>query len=159
MRFCLSEMSNRKSNVSSETASSQAGRQKVSGEQTAPPAHTPPPSVRQRTERRNNIMTSYSTAWKKVGRWREIFDGDADRWRRCVGPAGRRKRIFTLGHPAVATPRFAASLSDGRRLQHADGTPFFWLGDTAWALHQNLSREDVDGILTTRQRPASTWSS
>jgi len=32
---------------------------------------------------------------------------------------------------------------DGHSLQHADGTPFFWLGDTAWALHQNLSREDV----------------
>lgn len=32
---------------------------------------------------------------------------------------------------------------DGRCLQYADGTPFFWLGDTAWALHQNLSREDV----------------
>ncbi|MBN1671051.1 MAG: DUF4038 domain-containing protein [Kiritimatiellae bacterium] len=32
---------------------------------------------------------------------------------------------------------------NGHYLQHADGTPFFWLGDTAWALHQNLSREDV----------------
>ncbi|MCH5376216.1 MAG: DUF4038 domain-containing protein, partial [Planctomycetes bacterium] len=32
---------------------------------------------------------------------------------------------------------------DGHSLQYADGTPFFWLGDTAWALHQNLSREDV----------------
>jgi hypothetical protein len=31
----------------------------------------------------------------------------------------------------------------GHSLRHADGTPFFWLGDTAWALHQNLSREDV----------------
>jgi hypothetical protein len=32
---------------------------------------------------------------------------------------------------------------DDHFLQHADGTPFFWLADTAWALHQNLSRDDV----------------
>lgn len=31
-----------------------------------------------------------------------------------------------------------------RTLVHQDGTPFHWLGDTAWALHQNLSREDVE---------------
>lgn len=36
---------------------------------------------------------------------------------------------------------------DRRGLQYADGTPFFWLGDTAWALHQNLSREDVERYL------------
>ncbi len=36
---------------------------------------------------------------------------------------------------------------DGHSLQHADGTPFFWLGDTAWALHQNLSRQDVNRYL------------
>jgi hypothetical protein len=32
---------------------------------------------------------------------------------------------------------------NGRFLQFSDGTPFFWLGDTAWALHQNISREEV----------------
>jgi hypothetical protein len=32
---------------------------------------------------------------------------------------------------------------DNHSLVHADGTPFFWLGETSWALHQNLSREDV----------------
>jgi len=36
---------------------------------------------------------------------------------------------------------------EGHCFQHADGTPFFWLGDTAWALHQNLSREDVGRYL------------
>lgn len=28
-------------------------------------------------------------------------------------------------------------------LVHRDGTPFVWLGDTAWVLHENLSREDA----------------
>ena len=32
---------------------------------------------------------------------------------------------------------------DGHALEHADGTPFIWLGDTAWALHQNLRRNEV----------------
>jgi len=32
---------------------------------------------------------------------------------------------------------------DGHSFEHEDGTPFFWLGDTAWGLHQNLSRRDV----------------
>ncbi len=36
---------------------------------------------------------------------------------------------------------------DGSRLQHADGTPFDWLGETAWALHQNLPRGDVVAFL------------
>ena len=47
---------------------------------------------------------------------------------------------WELHGPLKASP-------DGRFLQHADGTPLFWLGDTAWALHQNLSREDVQRYL------------
>jgi hypothetical protein len=32
---------------------------------------------------------------------------------------------------------------DGRYFQQADGTPFFWLGDTAWLITQKLNREEV----------------
>jgi hypothetical protein len=32
---------------------------------------------------------------------------------------------------------------NGRFLIHEDGTPFFWLGDTAWALFQKSRREDA----------------
>ena len=32
---------------------------------------------------------------------------------------------------------------DGHSLIYSDGTPFIWIGETSWALHQNLSREDV----------------
>ncbi|HUQ64879.1 MAG TPA: glycoside hydrolase family 140 protein [Flavitalea sp.] len=37
--------------------------------------------------------------------------------------------------------------SDGHFIEHKDGTPFLWLGSTEWALHQNLSKEDVEFYL------------
>ncbi len=39
---------------------------------------------------------------------------------------------------------------DGHSLVHADGRPFFWLGDTAWELFSKLTREEVDHYLDTR---------
>ncbi|MGH2602673.1 MAG: DUF4038 domain-containing protein, partial [Dehalococcoidia bacterium] len=32
---------------------------------------------------------------------------------------------------------------NGRYLVHEDGTPFFWLGDTAWALFHRFTREEA----------------
>jgi hypothetical protein len=40
---------------------------------------------------------------------------------------------------------------DGRRLQHADGTPFFWLRDTAWKIVR-LDPGEVRQYLADRQR-------
>lgn len=37
-----------------------------------------------------------------------------------------------------------------RYLVHHDGTPFFYLGDTAWELFHRLNREEADQYLTTR---------
>jgi hypothetical protein len=37
-----------------------------------------------------------------------------------------------------------------RFLQHADGTPFFWQGDTAWELFHRLDREEAEIYLTDR---------
>lgn len=39
---------------------------------------------------------------------------------------------------------------NGRFLEQADGTPFFYLGDTAWAIFQRLSREEIDHYLADR---------
>lgn len=36
---------------------------------------------------------------------------------------------------------------DGRYLQHADGTPFFWLADTAWLLPERLDRDEAEYYL------------
>jgi hypothetical protein len=43
-----------------------------------------------------------------------------------------------------------------RFLEHADGTPFFWLGDTAWELFHRLTREEADHYLDDRQRKGFT---
>jgi len=42
-------------------------------------------------------------------------------------------------------------ISDNRRfLVHEDGTPFFWLGDTAWELFHKLNREEAELYLRNR---------
>jgi len=37
-----------------------------------------------------------------------------------------------------------------RYLEHADGTPFFYLGDTAWTLFSRANREEADRYLSNR---------
>ena len=52
---------------------------------------------------------------------------------------------------------------DHRYLVHADGTPFFYLGDTAWELFHRLKREEAEQYFENRRRKASPssrqWSS
>lgn len=44
------------------------------------------------------------------------------------------------------------TISENRHyIQHEDGTPFLWLGGTAWGITEWLSREDVDVYLDDRQ--------
>ena len=45
---------------------------------------------------------------------------------------------------------------DGRRLVRADGTAFFWLGDTAWELFHRLDREAVRTYLDDRAEKGFT---
>src|SRR3954470_18038333 len=48
-------------------------------------------------------------------------------------------------------------VSDNRHfLVHDDGTPFFWLGDTAWELFHRLKREEADHYLTNRANKGFT---
>ncbi|WP_338871090.1 glycoside hydrolase family 140 protein [Spirosoma sp. SC4-14] len=48
-------------------------------------------------------------------------------------------------------------VSDNNRyLIHQDGTPFFWLGDTAWELFHRLNREDADKYLKRRAEQGFT---
>lgn len=37
-------------------------------------------------------------------------------------------------------------------IQHEDGTPFLWIGDTGWGMFQQLTREEVDHYLDNRQQ-------
>jgi len=39
---------------------------------------------------------------------------------------------------------------DGLRIQNADGSDWYWLGDTAWSLFQELNREDAEYYFSTR---------
>lgn len=51
-------------------------------------------------------------------------------------------RVLPPAGAGGSLPRLRVS-DNHRFLVRADGRPFFWLGDTAWALHQNLKRADV----------------
>src|SRR5690606_20157956 len=54
--------------------------------------------------------------------------------------------------PSVDFTHGALRVSDdGRRLVHGDGTPFFWLGDTAWELFHRLDREEAELSLEDRR--------
>ncbi len=55
------------------------------------------------------------------------------------------------GAVAAPAPLPAIRVSDnGRAFVRADGTPFFWLGDTAWCLFNHPSPADVDRYLDDR---------
>jgi hypothetical protein len=60
--------------------------------------------------------------------------------------------------PALAADRLPRlKVSDNRRfLMEEDGTPFFYLGDTAWELFHRLSREEADRYLEDRARKGFT---
>ena len=45
---------------------------------------------------------------------------------------------------------------NGRYLIHTDGTPFFYLGDTAWEIYQRLKREEADHYLQDRAEKGFT---
>ena len=54
--------------------------------------------------------------------------------------------------PALRHQVDRLSVSANRRfLQHADGSPFFWLGDTAWLLFTRLDRAQTTRYLDDRQ--------
>ena len=54
--------------------------------------------------------------------------------------------------PTRQSPSPTLAVSENRRfLQHADGRPFFYLGDTAWELFHRLSREDAESYLEDRR--------
>jgi hypothetical protein len=54
---------------------------------------------------------------------------------------------------ASAAPLPRLRVSDNHRfLVTADGSPFFWLGDTAWELFHRLTREEADRYLQQRAR-------
>ncbi len=58
--------------------------------------------------------------------------------------AGQIRRPWDNGRLVVSENR--------RFLQHENGRPFFWLGDTAWLLFEKLDRAEVETYLENRRR-------
>ena len=59
--------------------------------------------------------------------------------------------------PAATNPLLAIRVSaNGRYFVKADGTPFFWLGDTAWCIFNHPSPDDVDLYLNDRKAKGFT---
>ncbi len=57
----------------------------------------------------------------------------------------------------ASAPAPRLRVSDNKRfLVRADGTPFFYLGDTAWELFHRLNREEADRYLTDRAKKGFT---
>jgi hypothetical protein len=54
------------------------------------------------------------------------------------------------GENPLATHGFLRVGDDGRHLAHADGTPFFWLGDTVWSAPAKATPEEWERYLDRR---------
>ncbi len=57
----------------------------------------------------------------------------------------------TLASPWAEHGKLEVS-KDGHYLQHEDGLPFPWIGDTAWGLFTQLDRAEVERYLDSRQK-------
>ena len=57
---------------------------------------------------------------------------------------------------AASAPQRVTVSANGHFLRYADGTPFFWLGDTAWSLFERLSRGDTETYLEDRRAKGFT---
>lgn len=71
------------------------------------------------------------------------------------------KKIFTcllaiLGSVATYAQGPLSVSANQRYLVKADGTPFFWLGDTAWELFHRLNREQATQYLSNRAEKGFT---
>src|SRR5690606_13443690 len=59
--------------------------------------------------------------------------------------------------PSVQFDHGPLKVSDNQRfLVHEDGTPFYYLGDTAWELFHRLDREDAELYLENRRQKGFT---
>jgi hypothetical protein len=65
--------------------------------------------------------------------------------------------VAVLACPAEAAVRGKLKVAENQRyLAYEDGTPFFYLGDTAWQLFHRLNREEADLYLANRARKGFT---
>lgn len=71
--------------------------------------------------------------------------------------SGLRAQEDTQTGPSVNFQHGRLLVSDnGRYLVHKDGTPFFYLGDTAWELFHRLNEQEVEKYLENRRQKGFT---
>jgi hypothetical protein len=90
---------------------------------------------------------------------RDVADSDGANRRSLVSLHTTKRSGGSLAQPPRGggnrMPRL--KVSDNRRfLVKEDGTPFFYLGDTAWELFHRLNREEADRYLENRVRKGFT---
>src|SRR5438309_1815311 len=70
-----------------------------------------------------------------------------------MSPALLVAAVLALAGTPAADPHGPLVVSANHHfLQYQDGTPFFWLGDTAWLLLSKLDRAETEQYLDDRQR-------
>jgi len=80
------------------------------------------------------------------GRWN--YEVDSDRDDAGLVAEGRFDAVEYAGPNALRRHGFLRT--DGRHLVHDDGTPFFWLADTAWSAGAKASAAEWERYLTAR---------
>src|SRR5690606_1699403 len=64
--------------------------------------------------------------------------------------------LIVIHHPGFSQDEWTKGRlmvsENGHYLQYEDGTPFFWLGDTAWELFGRLTREEIGLYLENREK-------
>lgn len=81
------------------------------------------------------------------------FQGDAVLYLHQQAQGKARAHKLTASPPKRIPSTFRLRVSEnGRYLVDQNGKPFFWLGDTGWALFSTLSKEDTERYLENRRR-------
>jgi len=78
-------------------------------------------------------------------------------WCMVAGQTPCSGRSVDFSHSAGCLPAGRLKVSQNKRfLVQEDGTPFFYLGDTAWELFHRLNREEADTYLENRRQKGFT---
>jgi uncharacterized protein DUF4038/uncharacterized protein DUF5060 len=98
----------------------------------------------------------YGRTWKarfmpdEVGRWRYVWRSADTSDPKLNGASGAFESIPYSGNNPLYLHGNISVASVGRHFSHADGNPFFWLGDTAWNGALLADRAEWDTYLDDR---------
>jgi hypothetical protein len=87
-----------------------------------------------------------------AGHWRWKSSSNLVEDTRLHGKTGEVEVITYQGENAVKKHGFLKVSGNCRGFEHSDGTPFFWLGDTAWGAPAKASMAEWEKYLTYRKK-------